>query len=51
VHSKSLLILVRCLHTADDANMNAIDEILKYKNIEMFSQRKEEMLLMHAKNV
>jgi len=51
VHSKSLFILVKHSHTADDVNMNAIDENLKYKNIEMFSQKKEEVLSMHAKNV
>jgi hypothetical protein len=51
VHLKSLLILVRCSYIADDANINAIDEDLKYKSIKMFSQKREEMLSMHAKNV
>jgi len=51
VHSKSLLILVRHSHTADDVNVNTIDEDLKYKSIEMFSQKREEVLLMHVKNV
>jgi len=51
VHSKILLILVKHSHTANDANMNAINEDLKYKSIEMFSQKREEVLLMHAKNV
>jgi len=50
VHLKSFLILVKHLHTANDANVNAIDEDLKYKSIEMFSQEREEVLLMHMKN-
>jgi len=50
VHLKSLLILVRHLHTADDANINAINEDLKYKSIEMFSQKREKVLLMYMKN-
>jgi len=50
VHLKSLLILIKHLHIADDVNVNAINEDLKYKNIKMFSQKREEMLLMHAKN-
>jgi len=48
---KRLLILVKHSHTADDANMNAIDEDLKYKNVRIFSQKREEVSLMHAKNV
>jgi len=51
VHSKSLFILVKHSHTADDANMNAINEDLKYKSIEMFSQEREETLSMYMKNV
>jgi len=50
VHLKSLLILVRHSHIANDVNMNAIDEDLKYKSIEMFSQKREEVLSMHMKN-
>jgi len=51
VHLKNLLILVRCSHTADDVNMNAIDEDLKYKSIKIFFQKREEALLMYAKNM
>jgi len=32
-------------------NINTIDENLKYKNVRMYSQKREEMLLMHAKNM
>jgi hypothetical protein len=31
--------------------MNAIDEDLKYKNIKIFSQKREEALSTHAKNM
>jgi len=47
---KSLLILIRCSHIANDVNVNAIDEDLKYKNVRIFSQKREETSLMHAKN-
>jgi len=51
VHLKSLLILIRHSYIADDANVNAINEDLKYKIIKMFSQKREEVLLMYMKNM
>jgi len=40
VHSKSLFILIKYSYIADDANVNIINEDLKYKNIKMFFSEK-----------